>query len=254
MGRQNPSALGLVRILQEGQHQFDIVDSKSDLGPYRLVILPDFIPLGPALAAKVDAHLAKGGALLATYKSGLNEAGDAFATPALGVSYKGEAPFSPDFLVPKGALAAGLPGAEYVVYKKGLEVEPLPGSEVLVETNVPYFNRTWDHYFSHRHTPSSGKPGYPGVVKNGRAIYFMHPLFAQYQQNAPRWCKQIVLNAISAAPGRSPGADVLAFSRARERERAGEASAATWSTCCTTCPSGAASTSTWSRTWCRSMT
>ena len=73
----------------------------------------------------------------------------------------------------------------------------MPGSEVLVQTNVPYFNRTWEHYFSHRHTPSTGKPGYPGVVRNGRAIYFMHPLFAQYQQNAPLWCKQIVLNAVS---------------------------------------------------------
>jgi Hypothetical glycosyl hydrolase 6/Beta-galactosidase trimerisation domain len=197
VGRQNPSALGLVRILQEGQHQFEIVDSRSDLLPYRLVILPDYIPLNAALAAKVEAHVAKGGALLATYKSGLNEAQDAFATPALGVRYKGDAPFSPDFLAPKGAMAVGLPGAEYVVYKKGLEVEPLPGSEVLVPTNVPYFNRTYEHYFSHRHTPSSGKPGYPGVVKNGRAIYFMHPLFAQYQQNAPRWCKQLVLNAIS---------------------------------------------------------
>ncbi|HEY6553314.1 MAG TPA: alpha-amylase family protein, partial [Vicinamibacteria bacterium] len=197
VGRQNPSALGVVRILQEGHHQFDIVDSKGDLGPYRLLILPDFIPLSPALAAKVDAFVAKGGALLATYKSGLNEKEDAFATSAFGVRYKGDAPFSPDFLAPKGALAAGLPGAEYVVYKKGLEVEPLPGSEVLVQTNVPYFNRTWEHYFSHRHTPSTGKPGYPGVVRNGRAVYFMHPLFAQYQQNAPRWCKQIVLNAVS---------------------------------------------------------
>jgi Hypothetical glycosyl hydrolase 6/Beta-galactosidase trimerisation domain len=197
VGRQNPSALGVVRILQEGQHQFDIVDSKSDLGTYRLVILPDFIPLSPALAAKLESYLAQGGTLLATYKSGLNEAGDGFATPALGVTYKGDAPFSPDFLAPRGALAAGLPGAEYVVYKKGLEVEPLPRAEVLVQTNVPYFNRTWEHYFSHRHTPSSGKPGYPGVVRNGRAIYFMHPLFAQYQQNAPRWCKQIVLNGIS---------------------------------------------------------
>jgi hypothetical protein len=201
VGRQNPSAMGVVRILQEGQHQFDIVDSKSDLGPYRLVILPDFIPLSPALAAKVDAFVAKGGALVATYKSGLNEAGDAFATSALGVKYKGDAPYSPDFLAPSGALASGLSGAEYVVYKKGLEVAPLAGTEVLVQTNVPYFNRTWEHYFSHRHTPSSGKPGYPGVLKNGRVIYFMHPLFAQYQQNAPRWCKQLVLNAIALLLG-----------------------------------------------------
>jgi hypothetical protein len=196
-GRQNPSALGMVRILQEGQHQFDIVDTKADLSGYRLLVLPDLITMDAALVAKVEAFLAKGGALLCTYRSGLNPAQDAFATPAVGVRLKGEAPYSPDFLAPRGALARGLPAAEYVVYKKGLEVDALPGSEVLAHTHVPYFNRTWEHYFSHRHTPSAGRPGYPGVVRNGRAIYFMHPLFAQYHQNAPRWCKQLVLNAVA---------------------------------------------------------
>jgi hypothetical protein len=38
--------------------------------------------------------------------------------------------------------------------------------------------------------------GYPAVVKNGRSIYFMHPIFAQYQRNAPSWCKKLVLNSI----------------------------------------------------------
>ena len=72
----------------------------------------------------------------------------------------------------------------------------LPGAEVLADAIVPYFNRTWEHFSSHRHTPSAGKPGYPGVVRNGRAIYFMHPVFEQYQANAPRWVKQLVANAI----------------------------------------------------------
>jgi hypothetical protein len=195
-GRQNPSALGVVRVLQEGHHSFDILDTQSDFGRYRLLVLPDVITASPALAARLEAFVAGGGALVASYRSGLDEAQAAFATPVLGVRLSGEAPFSPDFLAPRGAMAAGLPAAEYVVYKRGLEVEPLPGAEVLVETNVPYFNRTWEHYFSHRHTPSTGRPGYPGVVRSGRAVYFAHPLFAQYQQNAPRWCKQIVLNAI----------------------------------------------------------
>jgi hypothetical protein len=195
-GRQNPSALGVVRMLQECQQQFDIVDSKADLGGYKLVVLPDQIPLDAALRAKVDAFAAGGGALLATFRSGLQPAQDAFATDVFGVRLVGDAPFSPDFLAPRGALAAGLPAPEYVVYKKGLQVEALPGAEVLAETNVPFFNRAWDHYFSHRQTPSSGKPGYPGAVRKGRAIYFMHPLFAQYQQNAPRWCKLLVANAL----------------------------------------------------------
>ena len=27
-------------------------------------------------------------------------------------------------------------------------------------------------------------------------IYFAHPIFRQYNQNAPRWCKQLLLNAL----------------------------------------------------------
>jgi hypothetical protein len=196
-GRHNPSALGAVRVLQECQLQFDVVDSTAELDGYRLVVLPDVIPLGPALAAKLEAFAARGGALLATWRSGLNAAQDAFATSAFGVRLAGEAPFSPDFLAPRPALAAGLEAPEYVVYKRGLQVEALPGSEVLADTNVPFFNRAWSRYFSHRHTPSSGRPGYPGAVRAGRAVYFMHPLFAQYQQNAPRWCKQVLANAVA---------------------------------------------------------
>lgn len=30
----------------------------------------------------------------------------------------------------------------------------------------------------------------------GRCIYFAHPIFTQYNQNAPRWCKRLVLNAL----------------------------------------------------------
>ncbi|MEJ7710919.1 MAG: hypothetical protein WKF84_13900 [Pyrinomonadaceae bacterium] len=119
-----------------------------------------------------------------------------FALGSLGVKLKGEAAYSPDFLMPKGTLGKGLPGVEHVMYLKAMEVELLTGSEVLAEVVASYFNRTWEHYSSHRHTPSSGKVAYPGVVRNGRAIYFAHPIFTQYQRNAPRWCKKLVLNAL----------------------------------------------------------
>jgi hypothetical protein len=88
-----------------------------------------------------------------------------------------------------------LPETELVMYMKGLEVKPT-AAKVLLQTNVPYFNRTWEHFNSHKHTPSTGKPGYPAVTQNGKVIYFMHPIFAQYNKNAPKWCKQLVLNAL----------------------------------------------------------
>jgi len=191
-----PAVFGAVRMLQEDGHQFDFIDSESALGAYKVVILPDTIPVSPALAAKLEAFVAGGGKLIASYRSGLNEAGDAFALKCLGVDLVGEAPFSPDFIMPAGQIGRGLPKTEHVMYQRGLKVKLRKGAEVLAGTRVPYFNRTWEHFCSHRHTPSAHKRGGPGVVRKGGCIYFMHPIFTEYADVAPRWCKQLLLNAL----------------------------------------------------------
>ncbi len=188
--------LGAIKLLQEGSQQFDIVDSKSDFSKYKVLILPDAIPLNDELKNKIRNYLSAGGSLLASYQSGLDTEGKTFALPEWGVSYIGEAPYNPDFIVPGKKVNKGLPETELVMYLKGLQVKENQNSEVLAQVNIPYFNREWDHFVSHKHTPSSGKIGYPGIVKTGRVIYFMHPVFTQYAQNAPLWCKKLVLNAI----------------------------------------------------------
>ena len=188
--------MGVTRILQEGGHQFDIIDSEADFSTYCVLILPDEIPVSAALAKKLQAYLADGGAVLASHKSGLNPEGTAFALEEWGVSYKGDAPYNPDFIVPGEKIGAGLNPTEHVMYLRGLEVSANAGSAVLAQVKVPYFNRTHEHFCSHRHTPSSGKIGYPGIVKTGRVIYFAHPIFTQVQDNSPRWCKRLLLNAL----------------------------------------------------------
>jgi len=195
-GRTPPPAMGVTRMLQETAHQFDFVDSTTpNLEQYRLLILPDEITVDPALKARLSAYLAGGGALLASYRSGLAPEGDEFALGQLGVRLVGDAPFSPDYIRPRAALDEGWPDTELVMYQKGIEVEAV-GGEVVADVVVPYFNRTWEHYSSHRHTPSTGEVGYPGAVRNGRTLYFVHPIFTQYSQNAPRWCRTLVRNAI----------------------------------------------------------
>jgi len=196
-GERMPDAsMGAVRMLQEGGHQFDMLDTQSDLSRYRLVILPDVIAVTTGVAAKLEQYLQAGGALIASYQSGLNAGEDASAVTSLGVTLTGEAPFSPDFIRPKGPLATGLPQTDLVMYLRAMQVEPSPGAEVLADVVVPYFNRGI-RFCSHAHTPSAGRIGYPGVVQKGRAIYFAHPIFTQYHRNAPRWCKQLLLNAVN---------------------------------------------------------
>jgi hypothetical protein len=190
------SCMGATRLLQEGAVQFDILDSAGDFGKYKVLVLPDDIPVSGTLARKIEKHLARGGAVIASHKAGLDQKGLAFATDAFGVKLVGEAPFSPDFIVPKGPIGKGLARTEHVMYLKGMEVRPLKGAKVLADVNVPYFNRTFAHFCSHRHTPSAGKKGHPGIVRKGSVIYFAHPVFMQYHKNAPLWCKRLVLNAL----------------------------------------------------------
>ncbi|WP_099352547.1 alpha-amylase family protein [Fredinandcohnia onubensis] len=196
LGGLPPAIMGITRMLEEGGHQFDIIDSQSDLEKYKVLVLPDTIPVNEQLENKLEHYLENGGKLIASYQSGLQPDHKKFALSSLGVELVGEAPFSPDFLVPRGTLGKGLPETEHVMYQKGLQVRVLEGTEVLVETKVPYFNRTEEQFCSHLHTPSSEETGYPGVVRKGSSIYFMHPIFSQYNQYAPHWCKQLFLNAL----------------------------------------------------------
>ena len=207
------SLIGAGRMLAEGGHQFDVLDSKSDIFRYKVLVLPDSIPVSPAFAAKLGSFIDKGGSLIASFESGLDESGTGFALDALGVTvmdrqaedFRGkpvrglhyERGDYSDYLLPRGAIGRGLPETEHVMYMKGLMVEAGPGTEVLADAILPTFDRDYRHFCSHRQAPSSGKRGYAGIVKKGRAIYFAHPIFKQYDRNAPRWCKRLFLNAIA---------------------------------------------------------
>ena len=188
--------LGAARMLQEGGFQFDVVDSESDFSSYKVLVLPDSIPISDALSKKIQDYLDGGGAAIASFESGLNEGKEGFAVDALGVKFKGLAPFSPDFILAKEAMGEGLNETEYVMYERGLEIEALPGSTVLADSIIPYFNRTFQHFCSHSHTPSAGKRANPAVIQNGNTIYFSHPIFSGYNASAPRWYKQLLFNAL----------------------------------------------------------
>jgi hypothetical protein len=188
---------GVYRMLVESHHQFDVVDAESDWSRYAVVILPDKIACDENLAAKASEYLDAGGALMLSHKSGLGPDGTAFAISEVGASYEGEAEYSPDFVKVREAISGGIADTEYVMYERGAAVRPGQGTEVLADILNPYFNRTFRHFCSHRHTPLAGKGEFPAVIQNGRVIYFSHPLFRIYSTKAVRFCKQMFLNCLT---------------------------------------------------------
>lgn len=199
-GRVDTSHSGALRMLLGAHHQFDFVDAHADWDKYRVLVLPDKVFLDTELAAKVAHYLDGGGTLIASHKSGLTPQGDAFALEAWGLSHVGDAPYLPDYMRPRVELDAGLPDTEYVMYERGLEVRPLAGTQILADIVGPYFNRTWDHFCSHRQTPPdpNKRLPYPAITVNaaGNVIYFAHPIFYGYRRQAVLWYKKLFLAAL----------------------------------------------------------
>ena len=195
--------VGATRMLQELGQQFSIIDSLSDFSKYKLIIMPDNIVVNSELKEKIDNYIKNGGKIIASYKSGLDKESNKFELDSLGVRFISEAEYSPDFIVPEGKIGEGLYNMEYTMYMKGLKVENTLIGQPLSYANNPYFNRTWEHFCSHLHTPSSGERAYPAIVGTESSIYFSHPIFSQYEANAPKWCKILVSNAIKMLIGDS---------------------------------------------------
>ena len=192
----NASGEGAYRMMAELHYLFDFVDFEDDIDKYELVILPDDIRLLPKTAQKLDAYVNMGGKLLLTANSGLQKDKDEFALANIGVAYCSEAEYAPRYVNISPEVFLGLPEMDYVMYEKGVTVTALPGAETLAYINNPYFNRTYERFCSHRHTPPAGVTNEPCIVKNGRIVYIANPLFRDYAVNGNKIYKDIVKSCV----------------------------------------------------------
>ena len=68
---------------------------------------------------------------------------------------------------------------------------------VLAHRAKPYFNRTWEHFCSHQHTPDEAQIEYPAATSNGRVAYFAHEIFTRYRKYGQPLYRDLVADAIN---------------------------------------------------------
>lgn len=192
-----PCMIGVTRMLQEASLQFDIIDSTMNFSKYKLLVLPERIPVNDTFKEKLEKFVNDGGKVIVAYKSGLNDDKNEFNLSFLKVKYESEAEFTPTFVIPEGKVLQGLYNTEYTMYEESIKVIAEDGSEVLSYSMEPYFNRTQEHFCSHQHAPSSGKVYAPAIIKGENSIYFAHKIFSQYQSYGSVWCKKLFINAVN---------------------------------------------------------
>ena len=61
----------------------------------------------------------------------------------------------------------------------------------------PYFNRTWEHFCSHQHTPNRPEPsGFACGVRKGPVAYLAHPVFTLYARHGMVAVRDYVLRVL----------------------------------------------------------
>ncbi len=170
---------GAAQMLLELKLPFDVIDGFADISSYRLLILPDEIPVDAELANRLNAFVANGGALLLSGRSGLRDDGS-FALDT-GVRATGTVPFTPFYVRAEQGLDAGLVQTPFVVYGTAHKLAN-DGAETLAEVVPPYFNRAYDHFCSHQHAPDNPEASVegPAAVIKGRIGYLAFPVFTIY--------------------------------------------------------------------------
>lgn len=191
-GRNHPSDDGAAQVLAELKRPFDVVDRFANFDAYKVLILPDEIPVGPELGARLKAFVAGGGKIIASWHSGLGDDGQ-FALDA-GIS-RGNGPvaFKPSYVRASKGLDPAMTETAFVMYETA-EAITAGEAHVLAELYPSYFNRTYQHYSSHQQTPDdpAAAPLGAAVTEHRGIAYIAFPVFRLYRAMGQPLYKYIV--------------------------------------------------------------
>ncbi len=192
--------IGANRMMLEGHYLYNVVDDECDLSAYKLLILPDDVTVDDALKVKLERYLQGGGKLLLSGRSGTD--GEGRFVLNTGLTFEGTGKYCPSYLRPAFELAPnGM--TSYVMYSDNYDVTPNADfkGEITATRVDPYFNRSAEHFCSHRHTPYDKKNSAVGAVLNGAVAYIAWDIFTEYALQGSLHLREMVVDTVERLIG-----------------------------------------------------
>lgn len=185
--------IGALRVLQEGQYLFDIIDCEMEFSKYKMIIFPDIIRFSIGLVKKVTEYCKQGGKIVLTGESGFKESIDEFAVE-VGCKVIGKNKYRPSYCRPNFRLKS-LGKTAFVMYEESYDIVSESG-KILALSENSYFNRTTFNFSSHQHTPNNPEDTKVGIVKYGNSVYISWKMFSDYTRLGEVYTKEILHHII----------------------------------------------------------
>ncbi len=198
------AVVGMAEVLQESHIPFSVVTNANleQLNRYRAVILPSVLELTAEQAAQFRQFVERGGVLYASAPSSLDRLAPEGPTlllgDVLGIRYRGTLGTKVTYFTPAHANLKKAVWPQSYLYYPGpmMQVEALPGAEVLATVTLPFVPLESSHVIGshfvdiHSSHPAPTPGTDPAVVRNaygkGKAVWVAAPLEAKavHQENA----------------------------------------------------------------------
>jgi hypothetical protein len=174
---------GLTKLMLESRLQFDVVEPSQEWERYGLVVLPDGFRPDAATVERLHAFVAKGGAVLVCHEAGLAAGATNSWLERYGLTYAGASPFKPAYLVPQVPFTGDIPTYEYALYEGASQWKAAGAAASLAALGEPKFQRTAEHFTSHKQTPFDHLTDYTALARSGRVGLIAFPVGQSYYRN-----------------------------------------------------------------------
>jgi hypothetical protein len=187
---------GLVKILLEGQVNFDVANHAGDLQVFNVILIPGVACLDEASAERLNQFVDRGGSLVVMGAGALSRDRKKVILD-VGAVYLGEATFDVDYLLLSDSLNGSLQETPFLNFKPAIRMQAEEGVEVLATIREPYFSRTYKTYTSHQNTPYQLEDSdHVGVIRKGKSLYFAHELDEMYFHHGARLHRDLFLRGL----------------------------------------------------------
>ncbi|MFA5863187.1 MAG: alpha-L-fucosidase [Phycisphaerae bacterium] len=194
---------GTILMMEELHYECQLIDDKTPLEQYEIIVLPDTVAVDEAMAAKIKTYYRKNGKLMLSGKSGQSADGQ-WMLDFLPYQCVGTEPLYPTFLRYSSGLFADRIPMDEVMYEQGTRLRQDQSMAVWVKRVVPYFNRTANHFCSHSHSPPEKLSRFPAAISDNRIVAFADPIFHAYRKHGSEIYRLLVQKALEKLIGQTP--------------------------------------------------
>jgi hypothetical protein len=180
---QNPSTpavSGIAKLMIESKLQFDILEPTQEWERYNLVVLPDEFSTDAMTINRLNRFISDGGAVIVCHNAGLEQDTQHSWLKQYGLDYKGQSVFKPAYMVTDDEFVADMPGYAYALYGGASQWKVQSPAKSLAQLGESLFNRSAEHYTSHKQSPFDRVTDYSVAAISGKVGLLAFPIGQTY--------------------------------------------------------------------------